>query len=160
MPSKTASLTLTLLALTTFAQAQNLTAKDDLFAGTEKFAQGASSVTQVDMDPRMMSMVDGRDSEKARNTVLSVVHTYHYDKPGMYKRADVDVYVQKLNTGDWSCSVHVVDNKSGESTDVCARSRADGLLESAVITVSPMELTFIHKIRRPKEATTPSKPAQ
>ena len=33
--------------------------KDDLFAGTEKFAQGASDVTEVNLDKSMLGMVRG-----------------------------------------------------------------------------------------------------
>ncbi len=131
------------------------TVKDDLFAGTEKFAQNASSVTEVDMDPDTLGMVNGSNSSRARRTVLSVVHTYTYDKPGMYNIADVDAFRNKLNTGDWHCSVHVRELKSGESTDVCRKRRGDDLEESAIITVEPKELTFIHTIRRP---STQSKP--
>ncbi len=122
--------------------------KDDLFAGTEKFAQGASSVTQIDMDPDTLGLVEGEHSPKARRTVLSVVHTYSYDKPGMYKMEDVEEFRRKLETGDWHCSVHVRELKSGESTDVCSRKRTDDLVETAIITAEPKELTFIHTIRR------------
>ena len=33
--------------------------KDDLFAGTEKFATGASDVAEINLDPKMMGMVHG-----------------------------------------------------------------------------------------------------
>lgn len=122
--------------------------KDDLFAGTEKFAAGASSVTQIEMDPDTLGLVDGEHSPKARRTVLSVVHTYSYDKPGMYKMEDVEEFRKKLETGDWHCSVHVRELKSGESTDVCNRHRTDDLTETAIITAEPKSLTFIHTIRR------------
>ena len=101
------------------------------------------------MDPNTLDMVGGRNSSRARHTLLSVVHTYTYDKPGMYNMADVDAYRNKINTGDWHCSVHVRELKSGESTDVCRHQRSDGLNESAIITVEPKSLTFIHTIRRP-----------
>ncbi len=139
-----------LLAGGTVARAQgNNTVKDDLFAGTEKFAANATSVTEVNMDPDSLGMVGGSNSTRAKRTVLSVVHTYTYDKPGMYNMADVDAFRNKLNTGDWHCSVHVRELKTGESTDVCQKRRTDGLEESAIITVEPKELTFIHTIRRP-----------
>src|SRR5580700_353599 len=31
--------------------------KDDLFAGAEKFAQGASEVSEINLDPKTMSMI-------------------------------------------------------------------------------------------------------
>src|ERR1039458_4159599 len=37
--------------------------KDDLFAGTEKFAKGASDVTEINLDPKMMGMVPGSAGE-------------------------------------------------------------------------------------------------
>ena len=79
--------------------------------------------------------------------VLNVVRTYEYDKPGMYNIADVEEIRQRLNTGDWHCSVHTRDTKRGESTDICYKRRADNLTEQAIITVEPKELTFIHTIR-------------
>jgi hypothetical protein len=123
-------------------------AKDDLFAGTEVFAKNATNVTEITMDPTTLDMVGGRDEHKAHSMVLNVVRTYEYDKPGMYNMADVDTFRNKLNSGDWHCSVHVRDLKTGESTDVCNKQRTDGLKESAIISVQPKELTFIHTIRR------------
>ena len=37
--------------------------KDALFAGTEKFAKGASDVTEINLDPKMMGMVPGSAGE-------------------------------------------------------------------------------------------------
>ncbi len=122
--------------------------KEDLFAGTEKFAKGASDVTEVNMDPNSLNLVGGPDASRAHHMVLSVVRTYSYDKPGMYNQADVDVYRRKLEGGDWHCSVHTRDMKSGETTDVCSRQRAPDMVENAIITTSPKSLTFIHNIRK------------
>jgi len=129
------------------ATAQNVAkAKDDLFAGTEVFEKNATDVTEITMDPDSLAMVNGKDKDKARNTVLQTVRTYEYDKPGMYNMADVDKIRERLETGDWHCSVHERHLKSGESTDICQKRRTDDLYESAIITVEPKELTFIHTI--------------
>ena len=133
----------------TWAQGTTPTVKDDLFAGTEKFSKGASDVTEVTMDPDTLDMVSGNNAKRAHNMVLNVVRTYEYDKPGMYNIADVEEFRRKLDTGDWHCSVHTRDLKNGESTDICSKHRTDGLIEQAIITVEPKELTFIHTIRRP-----------
>lgn len=130
------------------AQGTSAIVKDDLFNGTEKFAKGASDVTEVTMDPDTLGMVSGDNSRRAHNMVLNVVRTYEYDKPGMYNIADVEQIRQRLNTGDWHCSVHTQDLKHGESTDICSKHRTDGLVEQAIITVEPKELTFIHTIKR------------
>lgn len=122
--------------------------RDDLFAGTEKFAKGASDVTELTMDPQSLQMVGGKDAHRAHRMVLNVVHTYTYDKPGMYNIADVEEFRNKLNTGDWHCSVHTRDMKHGESTDICNKNRTDGMVETAIITVEPKELTFIHTIKQ------------
>jgi hypothetical protein len=121
-------------------------AKDDLFAGTEIFAKNATDVTEINMDPETLAEVRGKDKDKAENMVLNVVRTYEYDKPGMYDMADVDRFRNKLNTGDWRCSIHQRNMKTGESTDICNKHRTDDLYESAIITVEPKELTFIHMI--------------
>jgi hypothetical protein len=129
--------------------AQNTaTDKDDLFNGTEIFAKGASDVTEITMDPDTLNLVVGPDEHKAHRMVLNVVRTYEYDKPGMYNVADVDRFREKLNTGDWHCSVHTRDLKTGSSTDVCQKHRTDGLKETAIISVEPKQLTFIHTIRK------------
>ncbi len=125
--------------------------KDDLFAGTERFAKGASDVTELTMDPQSLQMVGGKDAHRAHRMVLNVVHTYSYDKPGMYNIADVEEFRNKLNTGDWHCSVHTRDMKHGESTDICNKSRTDGMVETAIITVEPKELTFIHTVKQAGE---------
>lgn len=122
--------------------------KDDLFAGTEKFAKGASDVTEVTMDPNSLDLVGGPDAKRAHRMILNVVRTYTYDKPGMFNPADVEEYRRKLESGDWHCSVHIRDLKNGDSTDVCSRNRPPDMVENAIITVSPKSLTFIHNIRK------------
>jgi hypothetical protein len=135
---------------TTTMQAQtNAPVKDDLFSGTKVFEKGATNVTEITMDPDSLKMVGGREGDRAHKMVLNDVRTYSYDKPGMYSMAEVDAIRSRLNTGDWHCSVHTRDLKTGESTDICNKRRSDGLEESAVITVEPKELTFIHTIRKP-----------
>jgi hypothetical protein len=120
--------------------------KDDLFAGTEKFAQGATNVTEVNLDPNMLGMVAGGQSgELAHKMKFVVVRSYRYPKPGMYKIEDVEPYRQKLRTGNWNCFVHVSNSNTGESADVCTEPSPnhDGS-EMVVLTVQPMELTFVH----------------
>ncbi len=122
--------------------------KDDLFTGTEVFSKGASDVTEITMDPDTLGLVGGKDKARAHGMVLNVVRTYSYDKPGMYRIEDVEVFRNKLNSGDWHCSVHTRSLKTGESTDVCSKRRSDDLSEQAIITVEPKSLTFIHTIRK------------
>ncbi len=120
--------------------------KDDLFAGTEKFANGASDVSDVNVGPDTLGMVSGKhggDVAKKLNFVL--VRSYTYPKTGMYNMADVDAYRQKLRTGNWNCFVHTYEQKSGESTDICNRALPNGEgNEMVILTVEPKELTFIH----------------
>jgi hypothetical protein len=120
--------------------------KDDLFAGTEKFAQGASDVTNVNLGPDMLGMVSGKHGgDVAHKLNFMVVRTYEYPRPGMYKLEDVDVYRQKLRSGNWNCFIHTYESKSGESTDICNRALPnDGGNEMVIMTVEPKELTFIH----------------
>ena len=122
--------------------------KDDLFAGTEVFAKGAADITEITMDPDTLNLVNGNDERRARSMVLNVVRTYTYDKPGMYNMSDVEAIRNKLNTGDWHCSVHIRDLKNGTGSDVCGKRRTDGMKERAIIEVEPKQLTFIHTITR------------
>ncbi len=120
--------------------------KDDLFAGTEKFAQGASNVNEVNMDKNMLKMVDGkRDGSSTLPGKMDfiVVHSYTYDKPWMYRMEDVDVFRKKLTDGSWNCFVHTKD-KDG-ATDICQRTMPDPETnEMVIMTAEPKELTFVH----------------
>jgi len=120
--------------------------KDDLFAGTEKFATGASDVTDVNLGPDMLGMVSGKHGgDLAHKLNFMVVRTYEYPKPGMYNLADVDVYRQKLRAGNWNCFIHTQESRTGESTDICNRALPNGQgNEMVILTVEPKELTFIH----------------
>jgi len=120
--------------------------KDDLFAGTEKFAAGASDVTSVNLGPDMLGMVSGKHGgDLAHKMNFMVVRTYEYPRVGMYKMEDVDAYRQKLRTGNWNCFIHTSDSKSGESTDICSRALPNSQgNEMVILTVEPKELTFIH----------------
>lgn len=130
------------------AQSAEPAPKDDIFANTEAFAKNATHVTEITMDPDTLSMVGGSDEHKARSMVLNVVRSYTYDKPGMYNMADVEALRNKLNTGDWHCSVHSRDLKTGEGSDICGKRRTDGMKEQVIMEVSPTHLTFVHTIRR------------
>ena len=117
--------------------------KDDLFAGTEKFAKGASDVTEINLDPKMMGMVPGGTGDLAHKMKFMVIHTYEYPKAGMYNEEDVEAYRKKLQDGTWSCSIHVKD-KDG-TTDICSRTSPDHEgAEMVIMAAEPKELTFIH----------------
>jgi hypothetical protein len=120
--------------------------KDDLFAGTEKFNAGASSATEVNLGPDMLGMVSGSNGgDVAHKLKFMVVRTYTYPHEGMYKMEDVDIYRQKLKTGNWNCFIHTYEQKSGESTDICKRALPnDAGDEMVILTVEPKQLTFIH----------------
>ncbi len=118
--------------------------KDDLFAGTEQFAKGASDVTEINLDPKMMGMLGkNTGNDLAHKMEFIVVHSYSYDKPGMYKMEDVEAYRKRLTDGSWNCFIHSRD-KDG-STDICQRTAADNETHELVImTAEPKELTFVH----------------
>jgi hypothetical protein len=119
--------------------------KDELFAGTEKFAQGASESTEINLDPDTMDMVGSghKNAELAKKMKFMTIRTYEYDKPGMYKMEDVEAYRKKLEDGTWKCSVRV--REKNESTDICSRIGPDHeTREMVILTAEPKELTFIH----------------
>ena len=120
--------------------------KDDLFAGTEKFATGAKDVSEINMDQKTLGMMGGKNSfygEKAKKLDFVVVRSYNYDKPGMYQLSDVTDYRRKLTDSSWSCMVHT--QSKSDSTDICVRSSPDHeTSELALITADPKSLTFIH----------------
>jgi hypothetical protein len=124
--------------------------KDTLFAGAEKFAQGASEVTEINLDPSTMSMIghgmftrDSPTGQLSSKLNFMVIHSYRYDKPGMYNMEDFDAYANKLTDGSWNCSVHV-RSKSG-STDICSRTGPDHETnEMVILDAEPREITLIH----------------
>lgn len=125
--------------------------KDDLFAGAEKFAQGASEVTEINLDPSTMGMIGhgpfmmdkGKDGGLASKMNFMVIHSYKYDKPGEYSMDEFEAYTKKLTDGTWNCSVHV-RSKAG-STDICSRTAADHETnEMVILSAEPRELTLIH----------------
>lgn len=120
--------------------------KDDIFAGTEKFAKGASDVTNVNLGPDMLGMVSGKKSgDLAHKMKFMLVRTYTYPRTGMYNMQEVDAYRQKLRDGSWNCFVHTYQSKTEESTDICNRPSPDhDGNEMVIMTVEPKELTFIH----------------
>jgi Domain of unknown function (DUF4252) len=122
--------------------------KDDLFAGAEKFAQGASEVSEINLDPSTMGMVGQGcggcgEGNLASKMNFMVIHSYKYDKPGMYSLDDFMAYSKKLTDGTWNCYIHVRE-KDG-STDMCSRTAADHETnEMVILTAQPREITFIH----------------
>jgi Domain of unknown function (DUF4252) len=125
--------------------------KDDLFAGAEKFSQGAKSTTEVNLDKNMLGMVgkfgdDGDDksgTDLAKKMDFVIVRSYEYETAGQYKMSDVEEFRKRLEDGGWS---HVVKERSAtESTDVCVKLGPDGQFsELVVIDAEPRELTFVH----------------
>ena len=125
------------------AQSIGVAFKDDLFAGTEKFAKGATDVSEINLDPKTMGLVRGDNAGgMAHRMKFMVIRSYTYDKPGMYNMDAVEVYRKKLNDGTWSCSIHV-RNKDG-ATDICSRTAGDGSSEMVILSAEPKELSFIH----------------
>jgi hypothetical protein len=118
--------------------------KDDLLAGTEKFAQGASKVTEINLNPSTMSMIapSGFGGDATKKMKLLVVHDYSYDKPGMYRMEDVDGYVRKLQDGSWSCPV--VSREKDKLSYICAKADPDQTNEMVILDATPQKLTFIH----------------
>jgi hypothetical protein len=119
--------------------------KDNLFAGTEKFAQGARESTEINLDPDTMAMMNqhGRNADLAKKMKFMSIRTYEYDKPGMYKMEDVEVFRRKLDDSSWKCAIRV--REKDESTDICSRLDSDNeTREMVILTSEPTELTFIH----------------
>ncbi|HWG18474.1 MAG TPA: DUF4252 domain-containing protein [Acidobacteriaceae bacterium] len=123
--------------------------KDDLLAGTEKFAQGASKVTEINLDPTTMAMVGpqyGKDAGLTGKMKLMVVRSYSYDKPGMYRMEDVEAYVKKLEDGSWSCPVvsREKENNFEKLSYICAKTDSDQTNEMVIFSAEPQKIAFIH----------------
>ena len=120
--------------------------KDDLLNGTEKFAQGANKVEDINLDPTTMGLLSshhGPDSDMAQKLDLIVVHSFSYDKPGMYNADEVEAIRKKLEDGSWSCPIRT-RNENG-SSDICSRGSDDHTTnEMVIISIRPQKLTFIH----------------
>src|ERR1700749_1049580 len=87
--------------------------KDDLFAGADKFSQGAKSSTEVNLDKNMLGLMgkfgdEGEDrsgSDLAKKMDFVIVRSYEYGAQGQYNMADVERFRKRLEDGGWS---HVV----------------------------------------------------
>ena len=141
------------LLLTVGARAMEPQVQEDLFAGTEKFAKGAKSSTEVNLDKNMLAMAgkfmnddgDGDKQEKdlARKMDFIVVREYEYAKPGEYNLADLAEFQKRLDAGGWSYVVK--ERTEHSSTSVCVRIDTEGqTTELIVIEAEPRALTFVH----------------
>ena len=120
--------------------------KDNLFAGTERFATGAKDSTEVNLDKNMLGLaggMNGMNADMMKKMDFVVVRSYEYGSPGAYKMADVESFRKRLEGDGWS---HLVKERSEkESTDVCIKTDHEGqMLELVVIDAEPMELNFVH----------------
>ena len=90
----------------------NAADKDELFAGTEKFAKGAKESSELNLGPKTMGMVpSGKGGgELARKMKFMVIRNYVYEKVGMYSMDNVEVYRKKLN--DWQ--LELLDSRARE----------------------------------------------
>ncbi|MBB5058573.1 hypothetical protein HDF16_003287 [Granulicella aggregans] len=143
------------LLLTVGARAMEPQVQDDLFAGTEKFAKGAKSSTEVNLDKNMLAMAgkfmdndgdgDGDKQQKdlAKKMDFIVVREYEYAKAGEYNLADLAEFQKRLDAGGWS---YVVKERSEHSsTSVCVKIDTEGqTTELIVIEAEPRALTFVH----------------
>jgi hypothetical protein len=141
------------LLLTMGAQAMEPQVQDDLFAGTDKFAKGAKSSTEVNLDKNMLAMagkfMDGDgDGDKQGQEVASkmdfiVVREYEYAKAGDYNMADLAEFQKRLDAGGWSYVVK--ERNEHNSTSVCVKIDTEAkTTELIVIEAEPRALTFVH----------------
>jgi hypothetical protein len=85
----------------------------------------------------------GKTADEARRMKFMMIHTYKYDKPGMYRVEDLEAYRRKLEDGSWNCAIRV--RSTTGSTDICSRTAADHETnEMVILTSQPQKLTFIH----------------
>jgi len=126
--------------------------KDDLFQGTDQFAKAAKDVTEVNLDKRMLALMDkfGASSGSDKNEInlakkmdFIYVRSYEFEKPGQYKSADVDAFRARLDGPEWS---HIVKERSkDEQNDVWVRTDDTGQFsELVVISAEAAELNFVH----------------
>lgn len=123
---------------------------DPLLAGADRFAEGASNVTEVNLDKSMLAMAakfigkdDGEGQALMKKMDFVYVRSYEYAKPGGYRLGDVDQFRGRLDEAQWS---HAVKERSAtEATDVWIKADSEGRMsELLVIAAEPTELTFVH----------------
>jgi hypothetical protein len=126
--------------------------KDDLFQGTDQFSKGAKSVTEVNLDKKLLAMIDrfstttGTDEKQlnlAKRMDFIYVRSYEFEKPGQYRPDDVEAFRRRLEGSDWS---HMVKERSkDEQNDVWVRTDSEGqFTELVVISAEASELNFVH----------------
>lgn len=146
-----------MLALGVAGVAWATAADDPFFAGTEKFAKGAKSVSEVTLDQRTLRMASGfvgrdgdSDSEDVKRITANLkgvfVRSYEYAADGQYNAADLEEYRKRLDAkSEWAHIVKVREmDAHGENTDVyllMENGKTNGIV---VISAEPRELTFVH----------------
>jgi Cu/Ag efflux protein CusF len=125
--------------------------QDDVLAGVDKFSQGAKESNEVTLDKNMLGLAGGfmakKSDSKAKDLMKKMdsvmVRNYEYAAPGQYKMEDVEQVRKRLDGNGWS---HLVKTHNAtESTDVCVKVDAEGVMsEMVIIDAEPLELNFIH----------------
>jgi hypothetical protein len=126
--------------------------QDDVLAGVDKFAQGAKESNEITLDKNMLGLAGGmmlgkKGDPKAKELMQKMdsvmVRNYEYAAPGQYKMEDVEQVRKRLDSNGWS---HVVRTHTAtESTDICVKTDAEGVMsEMVIINAEPLELNFIH----------------
>lgn len=124
---------------------------DPLFAGTERFEQGAKEISEVNLDQNMLRMAagfmksegDGEGRDLVKKMEFVYVRSYQYENEGQYKLADLEAFRSRLTGGNWSRMVKERSEK--ETTDVWVRTDGNGQFsELVVISAEPKELSFVH----------------
>ena len=118
---------------------------DPLLEGSELFAANAREANEINMDGKSLGLLGGSGGlgDAAKKLDFVVVHSYEYDRAGMYRQQDVDAVVNRLHDGSWSCMVHT--RSAQESADICMRQSGDHETnELVVIAAEPKQVAFIH----------------
>ncbi len=113
----------------------------------------ASNVTEVTLDKTMLGFaskfMDRKDTDQANAQQLIngldgiYVRDYEFDKEGQYSLDDIETLRKQFAGGEWVPMVHVLEKKSGESTDVLAKmvnGESRGLF---ILSAEPKDLTIV-----------------
>lgn len=130
---------------------QTSSPRDKVLAGTEGFARGAVRASVVDLNKEMLKQFN--DRSKAHSPGVGVppmmipnptyvqVRQYEYKRPGEYRMADVQKFIEQLDDHGWKPLVR--ETTDGRSSAICVRNNGE-FEEMVIVDAEPTQLAFIH----------------
>jgi Domain of unknown function (DUF4252) len=119
----------------------------------KKLSARASKTVEVSLDRSMLQFASGfldpKDPQEAQaKKIISdmkgiYVHSFEFDKSGLYSEQDVASIRDQLKGPEWSRIVNVKSKNDGQNVEVYFRKNGEKFEGLVVLATEPTELTFV-----------------